>query len=199
MLAYRQNLLMATNWNASHVTLMYNLWERHALPIAVNTYYNILLRMLTNSNTFQIQATNFPVGKEKVSLKRANSSNRYFIFNPNALPTFQGACYEVTSGAILLSESIVYFMLAYYTVDLIGYVTVFLNAERISGFKHIQLMSNLSPFTYWFGTFVFDLVFLLAIVVLRALLLKIFDDRHSILTLDEDFSGLIFWVVFHRP
>lgn len=45
--------------------------------------------------------------------------------------------------------------------------------ERVDGFKHIQLMSNVSPLVYWFGTVMYDVGFFLFVTVIRILVYKL--------------------------
>lgn len=71
--------------------------------------------------------------------------------------------------------------LVFFTIDLTYFYTTFLSTERIDGFKHIQLMSNVSPFIYWISNLIFDSIFFFLIVVLRILAIKAVDDSDGFL------------------
>lgn len=81
-----------------------------------------------------------------------------------------------------------FFALAFFTIDLLAYFSGFINVERLDGFKHIQMMSNVSPVIYWLGTFTFDFIFFLLVMVVRTSSFKIFDSYHFL-----DFSYALGW------
>ena len=59
------------------------------------------------------------------------------------------------------------------------------NAERLNGFKHIQLVSNVSAVTYWMSNFIFDYIFFFVIVLVRLLIFKLLGDDYEFLIVDR--------------
>lgn len=112
--------------------------------------------------------------------KLFNDSCIYLIFL-----LFQRSC---DLSEISSQLSLIFTALAFYSVDLSSYFSIFLSVERIDGFKHIQFMSNLSPFTYWLSNYIFDFVFFFVIVFLRILCFKLIDDRDGFLHFQHPFG-----------
>lgn len=63
--------------------------------------------------------------------------------------------------------------------------------ERIDGFRHIQMMSNLSIFVYWLGTLIFDYIFYVLIIAGRIIFYKLFDDQYHLLAFNDSFGKLL--------
>lgn len=75
----------------------------------------------------------------------------------------------------------------FFTINLNTYFVTVITTERLSGFKHIQLMSSVSPSTYWLSNFVFDYIFFFVIVIARILTIKLIGDHTGFLSLDYHF------------
>ena len=80
-----------------------------------------------------------------------------------------------------------FIVFAFYTIDLNTYFMTSINVERLDGFKHIQLMSNVSPITYWFSNFIFDYIFFFLIMLVRIIVFKMLDDEQEFLKIDYHF------------
>lgn len=72
--------------------------------------------------------------------------------------------------------------LVFFTLDISYFSAPFVSTERIDGFKHIQLMSNVSAFIYWFSNLMFDSLFLFAIIFVRIVAIKLVDDAGGFLS-----------------
>ena len=80
-----------------------------------------------------------------------------------------------------------FIVLAFYTIDLNTYFMTMINVERLDGFKHIQLMSRVSPLIYWLSNFLFDYLFFFLIILVRILIFKLTDDDYEFLKIDHHF------------
>lgn len=69
-----------------------------------------------------------------------------------------------------------FIMLGFFTVDLLSYFSMAVRVEHIDGFKNVQLVSGVSPSTYWISTLMFDSSIFLLVVLCRLFLFKHFDD-----------------------
>lgn len=76
---------------------------------------------------------------------------------------------------------IVFLWLAIFTpglLYLIGYFMALPLNERVSGIKHLQMMTKLSPIMYWATCFLWDYFCYVIVVVLTLTAMYFFDEHH---------------------
>lgn len=76
---------------------------------------------------------------------------------------------------------IVIFWLTIFTPSLlylIGYFIALPINERVSGIKHLQMMTKLSPITYWVSCFIWDYLCYIIVIILTLITLYLFDEHH---------------------
>jgi len=58
---------------------------------------------------------------------------------------------------------------------LVGYFMALPLTERVSGIKHLQMMTKLSPITYWTACFIWDYFCFIIVVGLLLMTIYLFD------------------------
>lgn len=61
---------------------------------------------------------------------------------------------------------------------LVGYFIALPLNERVSGIKHLQMMTKLSPIVYWIACFIWDYFCYLIVVVCMLAVMYLFDEYH---------------------
>ncbi|KAL5235297.1 hypothetical protein ACI65C_002707 [Semiaphis heraclei] len=161
---YRTNLMIAGDFNRTNSTVIYNNIAIHTPAIAVNLYSNALLQKLSGNNESYISTVNEPI--------HINDMN---------------VCDE------RLGISLVFLWFTTFTpglLYLIGYFIALPLNERISGIKHLQMMTKLSPIMYWVTCFIWD-YFCYIIVVLLTLAGMYLLDKNDIFTGSNEFGALL--------
>lgn len=74
-----------------------------------------------------------------------------------------------------------------------GYFMALPLSERVSGVKHLQMMTKLSPITYWAAFFVWDYFFYIIVITLTLATLYSFDENHLFTSANELSKLLIFF------
>lgn len=77
-----------------------------------------------------------------------------------------------------------FFVLAFYTVDLTLYCVTFQSTENSDGFKHMQIISNLSPFVYYLSHFLFDYLTFIGNVLGRIVSFQMTDHSYHFLAIN---------------
>lgn len=175
--SYRRDLLLANDLVKSenkHFTVLYNKWARHSLPTAINTIDTVLFQNYLRSDAFRITAINHPI-------KSVNVSKLEDRFDTN-----------ISEHSPILTVWFV--LLAFFTIDLLDYFMIPIRVERIDGFKHVQFMSSVSPFTYWFNTLLYDVALFSLIIFLRVSVFKPFD-YYGFFNVDYHFGIVILLVI----
>jgi len=93
--------------------------------------------------------------------------------------------------------SLVFFWITTFTpglLYLIGYFIALPLHERVSGIKHLQMMTKLSPIMYWITCFIWD-YFCYIIVVLLTLAGMYLLDINGIFTGSNEVGKLIYYKV----
>ncbi|XP_025190796.1 ATP-binding cassette sub-family A member 3-like isoform X2 [Melanaphis sacchari] len=161
---YRTNLMIAGDFNRTKSTVLYNNIAIHTPAIAVNLYSNALLQKLSGNNNSYISTVNEPI-----------------------LMNDMRTCDEK------LGTGLVLFWITTFTpglLYLIGYFIALPLNERVSGIKHLQMMTKLSPIMYWVTCFIWD-YFCYIIVVLLTLIGMYFMDKNDLLTDINEFGTLL--------
>lgn len=161
---YRTNLMIAGDFNRTKSTVIYNNIAIHTPGIAVNMYSNALLQKLSGNNESYISTVNEPI----------------HIDNMNV-------CDE------RLGMALVFLWITTFTpglLYLIGYFIALPLNERVSGIKHLQMMTKLSPIMYWVTCFIWD-YFCYIIVVLLTLAGMYFLDKNDIFTGSNEVGALL--------
>lgn len=68
---------------------------------------------------------------------------------------------------------------------LIGYFMALPLSERVSGIKHLQIMTKLSPITYWTTCFIWDYFCYIIIVLLSLTTIYLFDTHNVFSGINE--------------
>lgn len=68
---------------------------------------------------------------------------------------------------------------------LIGYFIALPLNERVSGIKHLQIMTKLSPIMYWFACFVWDYFCYLIVALLTLIGIYIMDTNELFSNINE--------------
>ncbi|XP_060852919.1 phospholipid-transporting ATPase ABCA3-like isoform X2 [Rhopalosiphum padi] len=161
---YRTNLMIAGDFNKTKSTVIYNNIAIHTPAIAVNLYSNALLQKLSGNNDSFISTVNEPIHMDKINI-----------------------CDET------LGVALVFLWITTFTpglLYLIGYFIALPLNERVSGIKHLQMMTKLSPIMYWVTCFIWD-YFCYIIVVLSTLVGMYLMDINNLLTDFNDIGVLL--------
>lgn len=59
------------------------------------------------------------------------------------------------------------------------------SSERTSGIKQLQMMTRLSPITYWTASFIWDYFCYIIIVILTLVAMYLFDIHHVFTNIEE--------------
>lgn len=78
-------------------------------------------------------------------------------------------------------------------IYLIGYFMALPLNERVSGIKHLQMMTKLSPIMYWITCFVWD-YFCYTIVILLTMAGIYLMDKNSLFTGSNEVCKLIYYL-----
>ncbi|XP_065213358.1 phospholipid-transporting ATPase ABCA3-like [Planococcus citri] len=145
----------------------------HNLPVAIDTYYNVLLR--TVNSQYSIEMSSHPV-----LVKPTAGQDTKLVESQ-----LKAGCPSFQLGLL----AIIYVLLIFgmFTVELHGYFLDFATMERVDGFYHVQMMSRLSPFLYWMGTMLFDLIFFYICIGIRILLIYIIGNADYLNEFNETF------------
>lgn len=76
---------------------------------------------------------------------------------------------------------LIMFWLLFFTPGLIyltGSFIAFPLSERVSGVKHLQIMTKLSPIMYWISCFIWDYFCYIIIVLVSLVTMYLFDSYH---------------------
>ncbi|XP_026811930.1 ATP-binding cassette sub-family A member 3-like isoform X2 [Rhopalosiphum maidis] len=161
---YRTNLMIAGDFNKTKSTVIYNNIAIHTPAIAVNLYSNALLHKLSGNNDSFISTVNEPIHLDTINI-----------------------CDE------RLGVSLAFLWITTFTpglLYLIGYFIALPLNERVSGIKHLQMMTKLSPIMYWVTCFIWD-YFCYIIVVLSTLVGMYLMDKNDLLTDFNDIGVLL--------
>lgn len=121
-------------FNQTIAVAMFNPSAFHTVGISLNLMTNTLLQYFTGVNTRSIQATNHPLplspmSKHRQEVDSAQASSIYFTI------------FILFSMAFLVSS-----------------FSVFLIKERNTKAKHVQFVSGVHAFNFWYSTFMWDII-----------------------------------------
>ncbi|CAH1731091.1 unnamed protein product [Aphis gossypii] len=161
---YRTNLMIAGDFNRTKSTILYNNIAIHTPAIAVNLYSNALLQKLSGNYESYISTINEPILIGQMIL-----------------------CDE-TLELLLVFMWVIIFVPG--LIYLIGYFMALPLNERVSGIKHLQMMTKLSPIMYWITCFVWD-YFCYTIVILLTMAGIYLMDKNSLFTGSNEVCALL--------
>ncbi|XP_060873175.1 phospholipid-transporting ATPase ABCA3-like isoform X2 [Metopolophium dirhodum] len=167
---YRTNLMIAGDFNQTKSTVLYNNIAIHTPAIAVNLYSNALLQKLSGNNESHISTVNEPIHLDSVNV-----------------------CDE------RLGIALVFLWITTFTpglLYLIGYFIALPLHERVSGIKHLQMMTKLSPIMYWVTCFIWD-YFCYIIVALLTLAGMYLLDKNDIFTGSNEVGALLTLILIY--
>lgn len=61
---------------------------------------------------------------------------------------------------------------------LVGYFIALPSNERVTGMKHLQMMTKLSPIVYWTACFIWDYFCYIIVVMATLVIIYLFDEYH---------------------
>ena len=119
-----------------NIKIFYSNTTTYGLLIGLNLVHNALLKSLAGDE-FEISA----------STKALPATYKYFL--------------KVSKGSVTSNDLAAYLRVSIFTFFIFVMFTYFIiypSMECNSGFKHLQLMTGTSGFTYWFTLLTFDLI-----------------------------------------
>ncbi|KAF0758973.1 ATP-binding cassette sub-family A member 3-like [Aphis craccivora] len=161
---YRTNLMIAGDFNRTKSTVLYNNIAIHTPAIAVNLYSNALLQKLSGNYESYISTINEPILIGQMIL-----------------------C-DQSLGTLLVFIWVIIFVPG--LIYLIGYFMALPLNERVSGIKHLQMMTKLSPIMYWITCFIWD-YFCYTIVILLTMAGIYLMDKNGLLTGSNEVCALL--------
>ncbi|VVC36008.1 Hypothetical protein CINCED_3A013120 [Cinara cedri] len=156
---YRNNLMIAGDFNRTNSTVIYNNIAIHTPAVAVNLYTNALLQKFSGNKEAFISTVNEPI-----QLEIANVCDSSFVYEVVILWLT-----SFTPGLLFLT----------------GYFMALPLNERVSGIKHLQMMTKLSPIMYWATCFLWDYLCYIIIVILSLSAMYSFDTQHIFTSSNE--------------
>lgn len=164
---YRTNLMIAGDFNQTKSTVIYNTIAIHTPGIAVNLYSNALLQKFSGNNGSYISTVNEPIRLNNVNI-----------------------CDEGLGMQLVLMWMSTF---APGLLYLIGYFIALPLHERVSGIKHLQIMTKLSPIMYWIACFVWDYFCYLIVALLTLVGIYLMDENELFSNINE--LGALFTIL----
>ncbi|XP_050530373.1 phospholipid-transporting ATPase ABCA3-like isoform X2 [Daktulosphaira vitifoliae] len=149
---YRSKVMIAGDFNETQTTVIYNNIAYHTPGIAVNMFTNALLQKLSGNNESSISVINEPIQNEDKSICGSN-----FVLQLTII------------WLTMFSSGVLYFICYFIALPL---------NERVSGIKHLQIMSKLSPITYWISCFIWDYICYFIVIITTMVVIYLFDEYH---------------------
>lgn len=133
-------------------------WEQfHSLPLSINVLFESIVRMIV-PKSIRDDVAIIVESSPLLKAKERNSLNILNIFIP-----------WVVTCLVFLPIAFPFLAASYILYPI---------KENASKAKLIQLMTGLSPFTFWLANFVFDLINHLLAVIIIFLIIFLFDTKH---------------------
>ena len=126
----------------------------HTMPTSLSVATNTLFQFYSNSTTRGIQTTNQPI--------LTSNKGSYIAEVLSVL-----YCFEV------FPVSLFSFLNSILVTIFIGILLLSLIAERLNHSKDLQLLTNLSRFTYWFSNWIFDFTLCLILCAILTIIVKV--------------------------
>ncbi|ODM90575.1 ATP-binding cassette sub-family A member 3 [Orchesella cincta] len=147
---YREKYIVAFDANASNINALFNTIPNHAAPLAINLASNMLLKTLEPNKThlLGIFVTSHPMETKEN--------------NPNDYGRFHILHIDVTSDILIYIPVLLIVLL---TTSFV----VFPVEEKICKSKQLQMMTGVSPLTYWYSSFLLDFLFVFLIVLVMTI------------------------------
>ena len=147
----------ASLYNSSSIQLNahFSTVNFHTMPTSLSVATNTLFQFYSNSTTRGIQTTNQPI----LTSTKASS------FIAEVLSVLY--CFEV------FPVSLFSFLNSILVTIFIGILLLSLIAERLNHSKDLQLLTNLSRFTYWFSNWIFDFTLCLILCAILTIIVKV--------------------------
>ncbi|XP_039277621.1 phospholipid-transporting ATPase ABCA1 isoform X2 [Nilaparvata lugens] len=148
--AYKKDYVIASSWDSKSATALYSGFSYHGSAISVNMLLNAIIKSTGLETTLSASYQALPLKQsQKDSLcdpmQKMSLSMSFLIFIPFGLLFF------------------------------LGNMALFPLQERLNDAKQLQLMTGLSPITYWLAIFIWDLLMYAILMALAVGVLAIFD------------------------
>ncbi|XP_050431314.1 phospholipid-transporting ATPase ABCA3-like isoform X2 [Adelges cooleyi] len=167
---YRSHVMIAGDFNNTNTTVMFNNIAYHTPGIAVNLYTNALLQKVTGNNEMSISVTNDPIQITDNSVCGNNFQMQIVLV-----------------WLTMFSPGMLYFISYYIAMPL---------NERVSGFKHLQMMTKLSPVMYWCVCFIWDYICYLVVIVITMITMYSYDHYRIFTGPDELWTLLVLFIAY---
>ncbi|XP_064477189.1 phospholipid-transporting ATPase ABCA1-like [Ornithodoros turicata] len=173
----------------SMVTIWFNGQCPHSAPLAVSMYHTAVLRNVTGSRKISFVPINKPFMNDTQAPELTSFEELLSVFK-SGFGTPKDTTTRERIVLNLMTAVFVPLSLCFHAASFVVYPI----SERITRFKHLQLMTGLPGSLYWFSNFTFDvmLVVLCAIPFIPAMLFN-----HRILIGAEFTGGLFVLFLLH--
>jgi hypothetical protein len=156
---YRDQYIIAAEFNTTLVNAMYNSIPWHSAPVSLNLATNTILKSLSPPDKdYALQVTYHPLQNDLFNTLTAAQNNPAFTF---LVPVVFGALVPI--GLALFAASYV----------------VFPTEERLSQSKQLQLMTGVSPLTFWGTSFVWDFFIMALAILVMVVCFPIFEVNEA--------------------
>jgi hypothetical protein len=156
---YRDQYMIAAEFNTTLVNAMYNSIPYHSAPVSINLATNTILKTLSPPDKdYTLQVTNHPLQNNLFNRLTAALTNLAFT---TFVPSIFGLLVPI--GLSLFAASFV----------------VFPTEERLSQSKQLQLMTGVSSVTFWGISFLWDFVVMSLAICVMVLCIPIFESNGS--------------------
>ncbi|KAJ6217457.1 hypothetical protein RDWZM_008614 [Blomia tropicalis] len=135
-----------------HFNIWVNYEQYHSLPLSVNVFYESILKTAFPSSQHNINVVSKPI-----ILPTSTQSTKI----ASLISSWAVSCFSLIPSAFL-------YLGASYILQPIR--------ENASKTKLIQLMTGLSPITFWFSNFLFDMLTHLTIIIVMLCIQYVFDS-----------------------
>ncbi|ODM97302.1 ATP-binding cassette sub-family A member 3 [Orchesella cincta] len=170
--AYRETHIIAAEVNSTNFNALFNSIPNHAAPLAINIASNTLLKNLDPNNNFRINVKNHPLQSKMDALLEAAKPDPIFT---QTIP-FMFAVF-MPIGLALLAASFVVFPLE----------------EKLCNAKQLQMMTGVSPLSYWYSAFLWDFFLVFLVVCVMTACFPIFQS-YSVFT-SYGGAGVVFLIL----
>nr|AIN44094.1 ATP-binding cassete sub-family A member 3-like protein [Laodelphax striatellus] len=155
--AYKRDYVVASSWNSASATALYSSLSNHGSAISVNMLLNAIIRSTGLD-------TKLSVSYQALPLKQSQKDS---LCDP--------------MQTISLSMSFLVFI-PFGLLFFLGNMAMFPLQERLNDAKQLQLMTGLSPITYWLAIFFWDILMYAILMGLAVGLLAILDQNIGMIT-----------------
>ncbi|XP_039276115.1 phospholipid-transporting ATPase ABCA1 [Nilaparvata lugens] len=164
--AYKKDYVVASSWDSKSATALYSGFSYHGSAISVNMLLNAIIKSTGLETTLSASYQALP-------LKQSQKSS---LCDTNQLVLL------IISFTMLIPFGLLFFL---------GNMALFPLQERLNDAKQLQLMTGLSPITYWLAIFIWDLLMYAILMALAVGVLAIFDHGTGFVTSSPSLSVFV--------